>query len=135
MDERTVDPGMGRRGDVLRVCVTCRWQGLEALPGTELRPGRRLYDLIVERLGGERPTVQPICCLSNCFRACNAVISGRGKAALMVSEMAPEAGAAEALLAAFGRFRDSVDGMAAGAGALPGILHVLRPASTGRRER
>lgn len=131
------DVGLGeagtRRGDVLRVCVTCRWRGLETLPGTELRPGRRLYDLVVARLGGERPTVQPICCLSNCFRACNAVMSGRGKAAVMHSEMAPDEATAERLIDAFRRFGASDDGMAVAEGPLPGTLNVLRPASGRRR--
>lgn len=124
------------RGDVLRVCVTCRWQGLEVLPGTELRPGRRLYDLVIERLGGVRPAIQPICCLSNCFRACNAVMSGRGKAAIMLSEVAPDTDAAGGLLDAFARFRASGDGMAAADGVLPGHPVVLRPGRpAGRRGR
>ncbi|MEX2649202.1 MAG: DUF1636 family protein [Alphaproteobacteria bacterium] len=124
----------GRRGGVLRVCVTCRWRGLEVLPGTELRPGQRLYDLVIGRLGGPSPAVQPICCLSNCFRACNAVLSGRGKAAIMMSEMAPEPDVAAQLVAAFRRYGASEDG--GGVGDLPGTLHVLRPASgSGRRGR
>ncbi|MGH6720324.1 MAG: DUF1636 family protein [Alphaproteobacteria bacterium] len=127
--------GGARRGDVLRVCVTCRWHGLEVLPGTDLRPGQRLYDLVIARLGGARPTVQPICCLSNCFRACNAVLSGRGKAALMVSEMAPDEAAAEALINAFTRFRHSADGMAVAAGVVPGNLVTLRPGASRRRAR
>lgn len=126
----------GRRGGVLRVCVTCRWRGLETLPGTELRPGQRLYDLVLERIGGDSPTVQPICCLSNCFRACNAVLSGRGKAAIMISEMAPEPDVAARLIDAFRRYGASENGGAAGEGDLPGTLHVLRPASgAGRRGR
>jgi predicted metal-binding protein len=133
MADAGVGEAVGRRGDVLRICITCRWQGVETLPGTELRPGRRLYDLVVARLGGERPTVQPICCLSNCFRACNAVISGRGKAAVMHSEMAPDEATADRLIASFGRFRTSDDGMAVAEGPLPGTLNVLRPASGRRR--
>jgi predicted metal-binding protein len=125
--------GASRRGDILRVCVTCRWQGLETLPGTDLRPGRRLFDLVVERLGGAPPTVQPICCLSNCFRACNAVITGRGKAAVMHSEMAPDAATADRLIAAYDRFQGSDDGLTGADGPLPGTLNVLRPASGRRR--
>ena len=135
MNGASDDGGTTRRGEVLRVCVTCRWRGLEALPGTELRPGQRLYDLVIERLGGPRPTIQPICCLSNCFRACNAVMSGRGKAAIMLAEMAPDAAAAGALLDAFARFRKSGDGMGAADGALPGSLVMLRPVAPGRRGR
>ncbi len=124
--------GGARRGDVLRVCVTCRWRGLEVLPGTDSRPGQRLYDLVIERLG-PGSSVQPICCLSNCFRACNAVLSGRRKAALMVSEMAPDEATAAALIDTFARFRASADGLAAAAGVVPGKVVMLRSGASARR--
>jgi predicted metal-binding protein len=120
----------GRRGDILRICVTCRWRGLEALPGTELRPGRRLYDLVAARAGEELgPAIHPICCLANCFRSCNAVLAGRGKAAVMLSLMAPDEATAEALLDYFARYRASADGaVASGAPELP-VVQVLRHAA------
>lgn len=119
-----------RRGDVMRICVTCRWRGLEALPGTDLRPGRRLYDLLMETAGESlKGAIHPICCLSNCFRSCNAVLAGRGKAAVMLSLMAPDTASACALLDYFARYRASVDGeVAATATELP-VVQVLRSAA------
>jgi len=119
----------GRSRDVLRVCVTCRWRGMDELPGTDIRPGQRLYDLVMAR-AAPGSQIHPICCLSNCFRACNAVLSARGKAAIMLSEMAPDEATADALLATLGRYAASGDGMIVGGN--PDVLPVVRALRPGR---
>lgn len=134
VNDRPAGRRAGRSRDVLRVCVTCRWRGLDALPGTEIRPGQRLYDLVMAK-AAPGSQVHPICCLSNCFRACNAVLSSRGKTAVMLSEMAPDEATAGALLEALARYAASRDGMMVDG--LPKELPVaraLRPGGQGTGE-
>jgi len=64
----------GRGGAMLRVCVTCRWQGRDALPGGDVRPGQHLHDLVKARARPDQvERIHGIVCLTHCLNACNAV--------------------------------------------------------------
>ncbi len=116
----------GRRGDMMRVCITCRWRGLDVLPGTDVRPGQHLFDLLVASAGADLAgAIHPICCLSNCFRSCNAVIAGRGKPAVMLSLLAPDAATVDALLGFLRRYRATPTGATAACGPELPVVQVL----------
>ena len=113
MDSDNAGRRRGRRSSqpTLRVCVTCRWQGLETLGEPDVRPGQHLHDLVVARAGPEqRARVQEIVCLTHCLNACNAVAMQRGKAPLLMTQMAPDEASADALLAMLDAYGESADG-------------------------
>jgi predicted metal-binding protein len=71
----------------LAVCVTCK-------AGTEIdddspRPGRRLYDALAARCGGEDAAVElmPVECLSLCDFGCSAAISLAGKWSYLLGDL------------------------------------------------
>jgi predicted metal-binding protein len=63
----------------LAVCVTCK-AGVE-IEGDGPRPGRLLYEALLERCAVEAPAVElmPVECLSLCDHGCSAAISVAGK--------------------------------------------------------
>ena len=100
-------------GASLRICVTCRWKGLESLDDGEIRPGQRLHDLVRELAGPARDhSIHEIVCLSHCMNACNAVAVQRGKTPLLMTRMAPDRDTARALLDVLERFAASESGEA-----------------------
>ncbi|MEM7123289.1 MAG: DUF1636 family protein [Pseudomonadota bacterium] len=113
MDSESGGRRRGRRSSqpTLRVCVTCRWQGLETLGEPDVRPGQHLHDLVVARARpDQRDRVQEIVCLTHCLNACNAVAMQRGKAPLLMTQMAPDEASADALLAMLDAYGESSDG-------------------------
>ncbi|HEX4181094.1 MAG TPA: DUF1636 domain-containing protein [Caulobacteraceae bacterium] len=73
----------------LAVCVTCK-ADLEIEEG-EARPGRRLYDALVERcVGDDLPVdLMPVECLSLCESGCSAAISVTGKWSYLLGDLDP----------------------------------------------
>ena len=120
----------GRRGAgraTLQVCVTCRWRGLDRVADADLRPGRRLFDLVSERAGEAlRGRIGGIVCLTHCPNACNAVAMQRGKESLLMTRMAPTEAAADAMLELLERYADSPTGEVP-AGLVPAAIPVARP--------
>jgi len=117
----------GRGGAMLRVCVTCRWQGRDALPGGDVRPGQHLHDLVKARARPDQvERIHGIVCLTHCLNACNAVAMQRGKVPLLMTRMAPDAAAADALLDMLDRFAASETGVVAEAD-VPAAIPVARP--------
>lgn len=135
MDNDNTGRRRGRRGSqaTLRVCVTCRWQGLETLGEPDLRPGQHLHNLVVARARpDQRERVQEIVCLTHCLNACNAVAMQRGKAPLLMTQMAPDEEAADALLAMLDAYGESGDGVVA-ATDVPDAIPLARPLVPPRR--
>jgi predicted metal-binding protein len=121
----------GRRGRgspaMLRVCVTCRWKGMEHLEGDTVRPGERLYELVrAEAREDQKERVQGIVCLTHCLNACNAVAMQRGKMPLLMTRMAPTVETARALLEMLDRFAASPDGTVPEA-EVPDAIPLARP--------
>jgi predicted metal-binding protein len=98
----------------LRVCVTCRWKGLQEMEDEAIRPGERLFQLVRDEAGpDQKDRIQDIVCLTHCMNACNAVAMQRGKTPLLMTQMAPDRETARALLAMLDAFNDSETGMVA----------------------
>ena len=119
----------GRRGTQpnLHVCVTCRWQGLETLGEPDIRPGQHLHDLVVARARpDQRAKIQEIVCLTHCLNACNAVAMQRGKPPMLMTKMAPDEAAADALLAMLDTYGESSDGVVADQD-VPEAIPLARP--------
>jgi len=96
---------------MLRVCITCRWQGRERMDDADIRPGQRLHDLVRGQAREDQlPRVHGIVCLTHCLNACNAVAMQRGKMPLLMTRMAPDEATARALLAMLDRFAASETG-------------------------
>ncbi len=111
----------------LRICVTCRWKGMETLCDPDVRPGEHLHDLVLSRARpDQRGRVEGIVCLTHCLNACNAVVMQRGKPPLLMTQMAPDEAAADALLAMLDTYRDSPDGTVAAAD-VPDAIPLARP--------
>ncbi len=137
MDSDSAGRRRGRRTSqaTLRVCVTCRWQGLETLGDPDLRPGQHLHDLVVARARpDQRERVQEIVCLTHCLNACNAVAMQRGKTPLLMTQMAPDEDTADALLAMLDAYGESADGVVAG-GDVPAAIPLARPLVPPRKTR
>lgn len=112
---------------MLRVCVTCRWQGWDALEGSDKRPGQHLHDLVKARARPDQADrIHGIVCLTHCLNACNAVAMQRGKMPLLMTRMAPDAAAADALLEMLDRFAASETGEVAEA-EVPAAIPAARP--------
>jgi len=117
----------GRGGATLRVCVTCRWQGHDGMPDADIRPGERLHDLVKARARPDQvDRVQGIVCLTHCLNACNAVAMQRGKMPLLMTRMAPDEAAADALLEMLDRFTASETGEVP-PGEVPAAIPLARP--------
>ena len=79
---------------MLRVCVTCRWQGRDMLEEGGERPGQLLYELVKARARPDQAErIHGIVCLTHCMNACNAIAMQRGKVPLLMTRMAPDAAA------------------------------------------
>lgn len=112
---------------MLRVCVTCRWQGRETMPGDTVRPGERLHELVLARARpDQKDRVHGIVCLTHCLNACNAVAMQRGKVPLLMTRMAPDEAAADALLEMLDRFAASETGEVP-ASEVPAAIPLARP--------
>jgi len=84
---------------------------MEAFGQEGVRPGQYLYDLVMARATPEQASrVQGIVCLAHCLHACNAVALQRGKTPLLMTQMAPDAATADALLAMLELYGESADG-------------------------
>ena len=117
----------GRGGAMLRVCVTCRWQGRDSLDDSGVRPGQHLHDLVKARARPDQADrIHGIVCLTHCLNACNAVAMQRGKMPLLMTRMAPDAAAADALLEMLDRFAASETGEVADA-EVPEAIPAARP--------
>jgi predicted metal-binding protein len=111
----------------LHVCVTCRWHGLETLGEPDIRPGQHLHDLVVARASpDQRAHIKEIVCLTHCPNACNAVVMQRGKPPLLMTRMAPDEAAADALLAMLETYGESPDGTVV-PGDVPDAIPLARP--------
>lgn len=96
---------------MLRVCVTCRWQGRDTMEGGTERPGQVLHDLVKARARPDQvERIHGIVCLTHCMNACNAVAMQRGKMPLLMTRLEPSAAAADALLEMLDRFAQSQTG-------------------------
>lgn len=117
----------GRGGAILRICTTCRWQGRESMPDADIRPGERLHDLARARARPDQvDRVQGIVCLTHCLNACNAVVMQRGKVPLLMTRMAPDEAAADALLAMLDRYAAAETGEVPQA-EVPDAIPLARP--------
>jgi predicted metal-binding protein len=117
----------GRNGAMLRVCVTCRWQGRDMLEEGGVRPGQILYDLVKARARPDQADrVHGIVCLTHCMNACNAVAMQRGKVPMLMTRMAPTTEAADGLLAMLDRFAASETGEVPDA-EVPAAIPAARP--------
>lgn len=117
----------GRGGAMLRVCVTCRWQGRDMLEEGGERPGQLLYELVKARARPDQAErIHGIVCLTHCMNACNAIAMQRGKVPLLMTRMAPDAAAADALLAMLDLFAASETGEVAEAD-VPIAIPAARP--------
>ena len=109
--------GRRARAASLRICVTCRWKGLDFLDGDAVPPGRRLFEIAKDIAAPhQEDRVQEIVCLTHCPNACNAVAMQRGKAPLLMTRMAPDRETARALLAALDEYGESPTGEVTGTG-------------------
>ena len=126
-DDQETGGRAGRGGAMLRVCVTCRWQGRDSVDGSDVRPGQHLHDLVKARARPDQAgRIHGIVCLTHCLNACNAVAMQRGKVPLLMTRMAPDAAAADALLEMLDRFAESATGEVTEAD-VPGAIPVARP--------
>ena len=129
MDQNDTGGRRGRRvaQPNLHVCVTCRWRGLDTLEVPNIRPGQHLHDLVMARARpDQRARIQGIVCLTHCLNACNAVALQRGKTPLLMTRMAPDEAAADALLAMLDTYGDSADGVVAERD-VPDAIPLARP--------
>jgi predicted metal-binding protein len=132
MDQNSTTERRTRRGGrgaapALHVCVTCRWRGMETLGEPDIRPGQHLHDLVVARATPEqRAQIKEIVCLTHCLNACNAVAMQRGKPPLLMTRMAPDEAAADALLAMLETYAESPDGTVA-PDDVPDAIPLARP--------
>ena len=102
----------GVRAASLRICVTCRWRALDAMPDGDDLPGKRLHDIACAIASpGERERIHPIVCLTHCPDACNAVAMQRGKPPLLATRMSPDHDTARALLDTLHAYDQSPDGV------------------------
>jgi predicted metal-binding protein len=132
MDQNSTAERPARRGargtaPALHVCVTCRWRGLETLEEPDIRPGQHLHDLVMARANpAQRAQIKEIVCLTHCLNACNAVAMQRGKPPLLMTRMAPDEAAADALLAMLETYGASADGIVA-PDDVPDAIPLARP--------
>jgi predicted metal-binding protein len=139
------ESGTGRRRGaratkpVLHVCVTCRWRGLETLGEPDIRPGEHLHDLVTARARPDQQgRIQGIVCLAQCLNACNAVAMQRGKPPLLMTRMAPDEAAADALLEMLDAYEASADGVVGDAerpAAIPAARPLVPPRGARRNAR
>lgn len=96
----------------LRICVTCRGRGADGdLVEFEPRPGRTLFELVKDRAApSAKAFVHGIHCLGNCLRPVSAVLAGRGKPLVMLSDLSADPATAEGLLSTFERYIRSETG-------------------------
>ncbi|MFN8720011.1 MAG: DUF1636 domain-containing protein [Rhodospirillales bacterium] len=113
------DPGDGpddedqrlRPATILSVCTRCNWTRTEA-ERDGVRSGARLIDAVrsvASALPADVVRVRPVACMSNCKRACIAVLSAPGKFTLMFGDLDP-AIAADEIVACARLHHDRSDG-------------------------
>ena len=91
------------------------------------RPGQLLYELVKARARPDQAErIHGIVCLTHCMNACNAIAMQRGKVPLLMTRMAPDAAAADALLAMLDLFAASETGEVAEAD-VPIAIPAARP--------
>ena len=86
MDAAEADAPLPR----LAVCVTCRAGQLDDTDAP--RPGRRLYEALEARCGGEdtAAALMPVECLSLCDHGCSAAISAAGKWSYLLGDLSED---------------------------------------------
>lgn len=95
-DASDLPPG-GGPATWLTVCETCKREDWSA--GDPETSGERLAALIESRAAGTGVAVRRHACLMGCSRACNVAVQAPGKMAYTLGGFAPEADAADALVA------------------------------------
>ena len=91
----------------LFVCVSCRTQTTDAVPGEQARPGARLLAAIeaAPQQWRDGVSVVPVECLSNCNRACTIAVVAPDKWTYVIGALDPELHAEDVL--AFARLHQA----------------------------
>ncbi len=82
----------------ITVCDTCKRDGW-AERGEEVTDGARLAAMVEAAAEGSGLRVRRASCLMGCANGCNVAIQGAGKLAYTLGDFAPEARAAEGIVA------------------------------------
>ena len=101
------------RPSTIIVCDTCRWEADVRRRGSDGKTGGEVLAELVEREAASEPrvTVRRHSCLAGCKRHCNATVVGEGKYSYYLTEFAPDADSATAIVRYAALHSESEDGI------------------------